>query len=298
MSEPVSRPDDAENPAGTDGKVRPQARNDSRGVSPARRNVNHGLGQGQGLDSPEPVFDDGGQGRLDLQLPDTQAARGEVFRSAANEDAFDRLALWPHWPSPWLGVVGPRYCGLTTMAVDFAARTGVMSVHGHDFDALDEAELAPLARGGVAIDDAHVVQNGMHLLRLMNAAQETGGTVVLFAHSRPGGWEIDPPDLVSRLRATPIVEIAPPDLALMAMRLRAAARAQFIHMDGEVARYFALRLARRYGLIEPVIRITRDTLAETGHRLTTALARNVLAQVRLGGGEDMVPGLGLMGEDE
>ena len=271
MSEPVQRPEDRE---GQDGE--------SRMATPE-----HSLNDERDLYASG----DPGQGELDLRLPEREAAPAEICRSLANQDALDRLSLWPHWPAPWLAVIGPRQCGLTTLSRDFARRTGVVRVEGDALSSVAEGDIAAIARVGIAVDDADRAEDGRLLLRLLNAAQEEGGTIVLFAHARPADWELGPADLASRLRATPVVEIGAPDVALMAARLQAAARAHFIHMDGEIAQYFAFRLARRYSLITPTVDVIAATLKQTGRRLTRPLAREILGQLARAGGVGMVPEL-------
>jgi chromosomal replication initiation ATPase DnaA len=78
-------------------------------------------------------------------------------------------------------------------------------------------ETAPeiLHSGAVAIEDAAPPLDERGLFHLLNLARQQGSSILLTAQTPPEHWKIALPDLLSRLKALPVLEILPPDDALL-----------------------------------------------------------------------------------
>lgn len=216
------------------------------------------------------------QGMLDLQPcePDLD----HILRSPANADAIERLSDWENWPTHWLAVLGPPASGLTTLARAFCQASGAMAVDGDALSAASAAEIDTLASSGAAVDRADAVTDGPALMALLNRAEERGRPVVLFTQRAPADYQLRPADLVSRLRSMPVVEIAPPDDALMRARLEAAFRERFIFMPDGVAELLLSRLPRRYAEIGRIVDRLNRAMSDQRRGLSVALAKEILAE--------------------
>jgi chromosomal replication initiation ATPase DnaA len=156
-----------------------------------------------------------GQGRqLVLDLPHRQAlGRDDFLVTASNSAAVALIDHWPDWPAHAAVIVGPPGSGKTHLVEVWRQRSKATRVQAADV----QVETAPeiLVSGAVAIEDAAPPLNERGLFHLLNLAKQQGSSVLLTAETRPEHWKVALPDLLSRLKAIPVLEILPPDDALL-----------------------------------------------------------------------------------
>lgn len=181
--------------------------------------------------------------------------------SDSNAAAARHLRAWRQWPVPATLLVGPRKSGRTLLARLF--------VKG----------------GGRAIDDADR-QNETQLFHAWNAAQSDGVPLLLVAEAVPPDWRVKLPDLRSRLGATPVARIDPPDDALMRALFERAFLKRGLDARPDLVQWLVARVERSHiALWRAVDALDMAALAER-RRLSIPLARGALAQAGLiGGGE-------------
>lgn len=158
---------------------------------------------------------------LDLVRPES-FAREDFLESPGNAAALAAVERWPDWPAPALALVGPRGSGKSHLAAIWAERAGARFLAGR---ALRVGGLpAALATGALVLEDvsAHRLDE-RGLFHLLNLLQEQTAFLLLTAAAPPPAWPVTIADLGSRLRAVPMVTVAPPDDTL----LRAALVKQF-----------------------------------------------------------------------
>ncbi|MGZ8321598.1 MAG: chromosomal replication initiator DnaA [Rhodoplanes sp.] len=149
---------------------------------------------------------------LALDHPES-LARDDFVAGPTNAAALDMVERWPDWPARTLALVGPRRSGKSHLAGIWAERAGARIVAART---LDEAAVpAALSSGAVVVEDAaEGAMNERALFHLLNIAGEEQGHVLVTAQSAPAAWTLQLADLASRLRAVPVVTVAPPDDAL------------------------------------------------------------------------------------
>jgi chromosomal replication initiation ATPase DnaA len=156
-----------------------------------------------------------GRGRqLVLELPHRQAlGRDDFLVTASNSAAVALIDHWPDWPAHAAMIVGPPGSGKSHLVEVWRQRSKAVRVQSADV----KVETAPeiLASGAAAIEDMAPPLNERGLFHLLNLAKQQGGSVLLTAETRPEQWKIALPDLLSRLKAIPVLEILPPDDALL-----------------------------------------------------------------------------------
>jgi chromosomal replication initiation ATPase DnaA len=230
-----------------------------------------------------PKSDKSGGHQLALDLPVEPRFGAEDFLvSPSNEAAYAMIERWPDWPAPALVIVGPPGSGKSHLAAIWAERSGARVVTGAGLALAHPPALA--AAGAALVEDADRLGAAeAQLFHLMNLMRETGGALVVTAQSPPDRWGLTTPDLLSRLRLAPMVELAPPDDALMrAVLVKLLVDRQLV-VDTSLIDYVALRLdrsldaARRF-----VAALDREALAR-GRRVSRALAGDVLAAMARAG---------------
>jgi chromosomal replication initiation ATPase DnaA len=230
----------------------------------------------------------GRQLSLDLALA-PGLGREDFFVSGSNETAYAMIERWPAWPDPVLVLFGPAGSGKTHLGAIWAATAGA---EVRSAASLAEADIEALARAGpLLIEDAEAARQAQtQLFHLVNLMRERGAPLVLTARGPPGAWGVSIPDLLSRLRLAPCVEIGAPDEALMRAVLVKLLIDRQLVVDIRVVELAALRLDRSFdGARAFVEALDREALSRKS-RITRQMAAEVLdALIDASGGD---PGAG------
>ena len=113
--------------------------------------------------------------------------------------------------------------------------------------ALDEAELpSALATGALVVEDAAMATDERTLFHLINLAREEKAFLLFTARTAPTAWPFAIPDLVSRLRALPVVALQAPDDAMLRAVIVKLATDRQLMLDEAVVRYIATHIERSF----------------------------------------------------
>ena len=152
--------------------------------------------------------------QLVLDLPHRQAlGRDDFLVTGSNTAAVALIDHWPDWPAHAAIIVGPPGSGKSHLVEVWRQRSKATRVQAADVIVETAPEL--LLSGAAAIEDAVPPFNERGLFHLLNLARQQESSVLLTAQNRPEHWKIALPDLLSRLKAMPVLEILPPDDALL-----------------------------------------------------------------------------------
>lgn len=215
--------------------------------------------------------------QLVLDLAIRQAlSREDFFVSPANEAAVALVDQWPSWPAHLAIIVGPPGSGKSHLVEVWRQQSGAARLAAAELAA--EAVPSLLASGALALEDADEAPfDQTALFHALNLAREQGGHVLLTAKARPELWPLTLRDLVTRLKLAPVVEIAPPDDAL----LRAVLVKQFadrqIAVDEGLIAYLLARMPRSMAAARALVaEIDRRALEERAE-VTRPFVARVLA---------------------
>ncbi|MEO0387332.1 MAG: DnaA/Hda family protein [Pseudomonadota bacterium] len=212
--------------------------------------------------------------QLAFDLPHRAAmGRSDFIISGSNTLAVAEIERWDLWSEGRLALLGPEGAGKTHLAQVFAALTGARTV---------SPLTTPLARPGAIIledldrlaDPAAVSEPLFHLL---NAQRAAGQPVLLTGRTPPLRWRLGLADLASRLAASSVVRIEPPDDALLAALLRKLFDDRQLACPDPVIRFLVPRIERSYKAAQRVV-ARMDALAlDLRHEISVALAVKALA---------------------
>ena len=214
--------------------------------------------------------------QLILDLPLRPALGASDFLIApSNRVAADMVDLWPNWPQASVAVVAPPRAGKTHLANVWLLRSDAVRLEAR---ALSEADVpAATAHGAVLVEDLHAgIADERALFHLLNAVREHKLSMLLTSRAPPGELEVQLPDLRSRLRALPVVTIAPPDEVLLkAVLVKLFADRQLAVEPGLIA-YITTRMERSMEAAATIV-TEIDRAAMASHRkVTRVLAAEVL----------------------
>ena len=219
--------------------------------------------------------------QLVLDLAHRQALGAEDFLvSRSNSAAVELIDRWPDWPHPASVVIGTQGAGKTHLAHVWQLRSSAGLVAA---SAITDATVAALADGDALVveDLDRGIAEEQALFHLLNRAGESKLAVLLTSRVAPGGLEFAIPDLRSRMRALPFVEVQPPDEALLKSVLVKLFADRQLAVEPPVIEYLSLRMERSMEAANRLVD-TIDRLALAMHRkVTKPLAAEALASAGL-----------------
>lgn len=153
-------------------------------------------------------------GQMALNLPVRVDFSADTFvEGRANAEAVAALARWRDWPRAAMALVGPAGAGKSHLAAIWAREVKARCMVAADL----EAGLATLPFGHcLLVEDVDRDVPEAALFHAINRAAEGEIPGLLLTGRKPTVlWPADLPDLVSRLRALPYVELHEPDDELL-----------------------------------------------------------------------------------
>ncbi|UYY58994.1 chromosomal replication initiator DnaA [Sphingomonas sp. S2-65] len=185
--------------------------------------------------------------RLPLGLP--EASETDFLVSDSNVRAVQQLERWATWPVMAALLVGPRKSGRSLLARIFAAKSG-----GRIFDDADRATEADV-------------------FHAWNLAQQERRPLLIVSEAGLPAWQVKLPDLRSRLAASPLLEIGPPDDVLIPQLIERAFERHLLHAKPEVIAWLSRRIERSHIAI---LRVADVLESEAEQRLTIPMVRAAL----------------------
>ena len=202
-------------------------------------------------------------------------AREDFIAGPSNAAALALIDRWPDWPGRIIALVGEEGAGKSHLAAAWGEKSGARFLSGR---VLDDADLpAALSTGALVVEDLTPPWfDEVTLFHLLNLAQQQGAYLLLTARWSPTLWPVSLPDLNSRLRALPVVSVAPPDERLLrALMLKLAADRQ-IELDDNVVNFVLARIERSFaGVQQAVAQLDREALRQK-RPVSRALAAELL----------------------
>jgi len=185
------------------------------------------------------------------------SADSEFVISESNERAAQALDRWGTWPVMVCLLVGPRKSGRSLLGRIFVRRSG-----------------------GMLIDDAER-RNEAEIFHAWNAAQAERRPLLIVADTPPPGWIITLPDLQSRIAATPILRIEPPDPALMQALFERSFLRRGVDARPELIQWLVTRVERSHLAVARAVDMLDEEALRHRKRLSIPSARATLVAAGL-----------------
>ena len=199
--------------------------------------------------------------------------RDDFLVAPCNSDAVAWLDRWPRWPGRGLVVHGPAGCGKTHLAHVFRAHSGAGVAR-----ASEVAAAGAYARpADLVVEDVDSGVDAQGLLHTYNAAVERGGSLLMTSRRPPRSWDVDLPDLRSRVNALGAVAVGPPDDALLAAVLVKLLADRQLRVETAVVTYLVRHMERSFRAARDIVAALDARSLADRREITVPLARRILA---------------------
>jgi len=217
--------------------------------------------------------------QLTFELP-VRAAQGrdDFFVSPSNAEALAALDAPDGWPMGKCLLVGPDGSGKSHLAAVWAqthaARlTGAAELVGADMAALAQSR-------ALVVEDADRIAGNQAgetaLFHLHNLALASGARLLLTARSAPREWGLALADLASRMEATALARLQPPDDALLAAVLVKLFADRQIAAPPTLIAYLVTRIDRSFAAARAIVAALDARALAEGRPVGRALAADML----------------------
>ncbi len=180
--------------------------------------------------------------QLLLDLPHrTALARDDFLVTQANAAAVALIDQWPQWPTHGAVLVGPEGSGKSHLAQVWCTKSNAKMIEAQDL----ASNALQLGTQALCIENLQAGKFDENtLFHALNLARQEQGSILITARDWPQYDLIKLPDLSSRLRALPVVNILPPDDQLLRGVLVKLFGDRQINVDESLISYLILRMPR------------------------------------------------------
>lgn len=213
--------------------------------------------------------------QLALNLPTRVDFSAESFvEGRANDEARQALARWADWPRRVLALTGPAGTGKSHLATIWAKDVGAALVEAGQL-----ADILPDLPAGQALVvedlDRHMPEQA--LFHAINRAAEGDiPALLLTGRGSPVLWTAELPDLASRLRALPHVDLHEPDDALLTLVMEKQFQDRGAPVNKGVIDYLLPRMDRSVGAARRLVDMMDKLALVRKSPVTRSVARDAL----------------------
>lgn len=215
--------------------------------------------------------------QLTFDLPiSTSLGLGDFFVSPANHAAVEAIQAWQTWPDAKLLLVGPEGAGKTHLAHIWAGLAEAEIIQAKDLP----GQVERLQHAPVAVEDADLIAGDAAaeeaLFHLHNLGRSDGVPLLITSERSPARWQLDLPDLASRMQGSALVTLALPDDALLTALLVKLFADRQLTLAPEVLGFLVPRLERTFAGAGRLVAALDQASLSTGRAITRPLAATVL----------------------
>ncbi|PCI32760.1 MAG: DNA replication protein [Alphaproteobacteria bacterium] len=213
--------------------------------------------------------------QIPFDIPVRVAFEAEDYLvTASNEAAVQWIDRWPDWNTTHCTILyGTPGCGKTHLSHVWQHKSGARLVDLATVNLPGNACSLIIENVDVILEDPGMQEKLFHLY---NWQKEKGGTLMLTADKHPKHWQLDLPDLRSRMLASMAIEIGPPDDDLLAAVIVKQFMDRQIMVPLEVVTYLMARIERSFEAARDIVAKIDQLALSQKRKITIPLVRHLL----------------------
>ena len=192
--------------------------------------------------------------------PKTYMGSDNFVVSGCNEAAFKAVESWPHWLYFALYLYGPKGCGKSHLAVLFAQKVAAYNNKIFEIKIIKSEKIKRISPEKLFKDSPYIVIENLSenvdneaLFHLYNYYRDNGGNILFLAEKAPSYLNFKLPDLASRMKAVPAIEIGAPDDDMLSVLLFKLFDDRQIKVTPEVLKYALKYMTRSYEYAQKLV---------------------------------------------
>ena len=200
--------------------------------------------------------------------------REDFFVSSCNEEAIAYIDLWPNWPTPLIWLYGPPGSGKSHLAAVWQEKSGAR----HIKQSTVAENLKNISPGFCIfiLDLSEGIENENLLLNFYNVVSEYRGSILVTALSPPARLKFLLPDLGSRLKASPVINLTLADDALLEAVLIKLFTDRQLKVKAEVVPYLVRRMDRSIAAAQELVGLIDEVALAEKKMITVPLVRSII----------------------
>ena len=216
--------------------------------------------------------------QLPLDLPTrTALGRDDFFVSLSNAVALASLDSWQNWPNRKMVLTGPKGAGKTHLTHVWAETTGARIVQASTLATVD---ISGLAQSNLAVEDVQSIAGNVQLEEALfhthNLVLAEGQHLLLTSTDAPSRWNLNLPDLKSRMEGTNIAALDEPDDSLLAAMLTKLFADRQLMPSPEAVTYLLRNMERSAAEAVRIVALMDRRALSEGRKISRKLALEVL----------------------
>jgi len=213
--------------------------------------------------------------QIPFDIPLREAFEAEDYLvTASNAAAVGWIDRWPNWGDSHCVILhGTAGCGKTHLSHVWQQKSGAVRAR------LDQITFSENHDNLIVEDIDKDIQSPPFqekLFHLYNWQKEKGGMLMLTARAHPNDWLLSLPDLSSRMLASMILEIGPPDDELLTAVIVKQFMDRQINVPIEVVQYLIPRIERSFEAARDIVSKIDILALVRKRKITIPLIRELL----------------------
>lgn len=217
--------------------------------------------------------------QLLLDLPHREAlGRDDFLVTSSNTAAVALIDQWPNWPSHAAIILGAEGSGKTHLVEVWRRKNNAAKISAVE---LEVTEIPTgLSPGALAIEDIQSEKiDERALFHALNLAKQESKFILLTSRVAVTLLPIVIPDLASRLKSLPSIQILPPDDALLRGVLVKLFLDRQIFVEESLINYILLRMPRSLGTARKLVAEVDMLAMIEKAEITKPLVARILAKI-------------------
>tara|TARA_A100000171_G_C2129441_1_gene145700 strand:+ start:1068 stop:1763 length:696 start_codon:yes stop_codon:yes gene_type:complete len=213
---------------------------------------------------------------FDLFSP-SSLSEESYYIAPANEVAFTTLSKWPDWPDiRSIYLYGERGSGKSHLSAIWQKKSEACSLSSKDLSLENVLSYLPNLTSFV-LEDIEYLKDEESLFHLLNLVKEKQGGLLLTSQLKPSALPFSLPDLMSRLKSLPFLEISRPDEQLLKILFLKRFSDIQLKVSPQVLDYGLKYLRRSYCMLDDLVNLVDKLNWQEQKPLTVPLLKRAFS---------------------